>query len=147
MYLDQSDYTRRLIERFAMTDCKPCNTPIESKPSAEETNQENYITGSKSYKELIGCLMLYLMLGTRPDISISVNYYSRFQENYTEAHWRQLKRILRYLKGTIDISIYFSKKMKPGVTAYADSDWAGNADRKSTTGFLIEVHMEYRCAG
>lgn len=54
------------------------------------------------------------MLGIRPDISVSANYYSRFQENYTESHWRQLKRILKYLKGTIDMVIHFPKNMKPG---------------------------------
>lgn len=139
MYLDQSDYTRRLIDRFAMTDCKPCNTPIESKSFTETSNEEDYIIGSKPYKELIGCLM-YLMLGTRPDISVSVNYFSRFQENYTESHWRQLKRILRYLKETIDMSIYYPKIRTRGVIAYADADWASDADRKSTTGFMIGVH-------
>lgn len=53
---------------------------------------------------------------------ISINYYSHFQENYTESHWHQLKRILRCLRGTIDMIILFPKNMKLEIIAYAASD-------------------------
>jgi hypothetical protein len=88
---------------------------------------------------------MYVMLNTRPDISAAVNYYSRFQGIATEEHWKGLKRILRYLKGTIDMSLRFRKTQDSTITTYADADWGGDSDRKSTTGFLVEVYGNPVC--
>lgn len=80
---------------------------MEVKLSTIQTIESTDVGEKKPYREPIGCLM-YLMLGTRPDISVSVNYHSRFQEKPTEEHWRGLKRIFRYLKATTDMYIHFS---------------------------------------
>ena len=88
---------------------------------------------------------MYVMLNTRPDISAAVNYYSRFQGIATEEHWKGLKRILRYLRGTINLSLRFRKMKNSIITGYADADWGGDNDRKSTTGFLIEVYGNPVC--
>lgn len=72
----------------------------------------NCIVNVKPYSELVGCLM-YTMLTAKPDISTVVNFYNKFQSNATEAQWLGLKHILRYIKGTIDLGLYFSKEMNP----------------------------------
>lgn len=89
---------------------------------------------------MIGCLM-YLMLGTRPDISFSVNYFSRFQDKNSDEVWIGLKRLLRYLKGTKSVNLVFSRNSDTlPIICYVDSDWGGDlSDRKSVTGFLIKI--------
>ena len=84
IFLSQPVYLKNLLERFNMQDSKPAKTPMEVSSLNEEHSGE-CITKIKPYRELIGCLM-YVMLNTRPDLSAAVNYYSRFQENATEAH-------------------------------------------------------------
>ncbi|XP_055633509.1 uncharacterized protein LOC129773874 [Toxorhynchites rutilus septentrionalis] len=93
------------------------------------------------YRELVGSLM-YLMSGTRPDICFALTYLSRFQENPTQEHWQCLKRILRYLSGTINVGLLYTKHQDdPAISCYVDADWAnGLVDRKSTTGFFIKVY-------
>ncbi|EZA48641.1 Copia protein [Ooceraea biroi] len=84
---------------------------------------------------------MYLMLTTRPDLSVSVNFFSRFQSNATDLHWNDLKRILRYIKGTLNYDLFYQRgnHNRKTLLGYVDTDWAGGADRKSTSGFLFQV--------
>ena len=80
----------------------------------------------------------YLTL-TRPDISFAVNKVCQFLHAPTSVHWSAAKRILRYVKGTIDLGlrIHPSKSVLV-VSAFSDADWAGNVDdRRSTGGFAV----------
>ncbi|KAK9752245.1 hypothetical protein QE152_g4344 [Popillia japonica] len=116
-------------------------TPMERNCDMQQTdeNSEPSVTAQKPVRELIGCLM-YLMLATRPDLSISINLCSRQQQNPTETLWKNLKRILRYLKGTINYGLFFSKEDSGTIKGYADSDWGGDQkDRKSTTGYMFQT--------
>jgi len=145
MNLSQSVYISNLLKRFGMEECKAVKTPMETNSVNVETSQTNEMEdGKRLYRELVDCLM-YVMLNTRPDISAAVNYYSRYQETPTTEHWKGLKRILRYLKGTVNLYLSFQKNQGPLITAYADADWAGDVDRKSTTGFLIELYGNPVC--
>ncbi|KAK9728660.1 hypothetical protein QE152_g17099 [Popillia japonica] len=82
------------------------------------------------------------MLGSRPDISFTVNYYSRFQDKNSEEVWMCLKRLLRYLKGTVAMKLIYQRKEKDlPLVCYVDSDWASDlTDRKSVTGFVIKIY-------
>jgi hypothetical protein len=92
------------------------------------------------YRELIGNLM-YLMLCSGPDICYAVGYLARFQEYAGNEHWVAAKRVLRYLKSTIDDGLLFGKKQNEVVTGYVDSDWAScKVDRKSVTGYVFKVY-------
>jgi hypothetical protein len=122
-----------------MESCKPVKTPFEVKPCREVENGQDCIVELKPYRELIGCLM-YVMLTTRPDLNAAVNFFSRFQINATDAQWFGLKRVLRYVQGTIDLGLCYNKGYDVALTGYADSDWAGDTDRRSTTGYLFEVY-------
>ena len=74
---------------------------------------------------------------TRPDIAFSVNQLCQFMHSPISDHWTAAKRVLRYLKGTIDHGLSFPKSSLK-IHAFSDSDWAGNPDdRRSTTGFGI----------
>lgn len=97
-----------------------------------------------TYHALIGSL-LYLSFHTRLDLSFALNLLIRLVESTFQEHWKEGKRILRYLVGNPDIGITIeavrsrieiSSEIESRFTAYSDSDWAGNiSDRKSTGGY------------
>ena len=102
------------------------------------------------YRSMIGCL-LYLT-ASRPDIAFSVGVCSRFQSNHKVSHLNAVKRIIKYVGGTCDYGLFYSKESNLSLTGFSDSDWASNADsdwagnandRKSTTGgcFYVEANL------
>ncbi|GBN98877.1 Copia protein [Araneus ventricosus] len=96
-------------------------------------SSEKYDTEGLPYRELVGGL-LYLATSTRPDIANTVNKLSQFLNYYDNTHWKATKRVLRYLKKTINFGLIFKRTEEP-LFAYTDSDWANSLeDRKSYTG-------------
>jgi histone deacetylase 1/2 len=88
------------------------------------------------YRSKVGALQ-YLTL-TRPDLAFAVNKVCQFLHNPTTVHWTTVKRILRYIKGTIDIGLKIIKSVSLVMSAFSDADWAGSIDdRRSTGGFAI----------
>lgn len=88
------------------------------------------------YRQAIGELQ-YLAF-TRPDIAFAVHRLAQFVSNPTEAHWTAVKRVLRYLKGTITHGLLLHRNKSPMIRAYSEADWAGNPqDRSSTSAFII----------
>jgi hypothetical protein len=81
------------------------------------------------------------MMCTRPDISFSVGMVSRNQANLGQSHWKAVKIILRYLKGTIDYSLYFQGENLQ-LMGYTDADWGGDLDeRKSTSSYVFLLNV------
>lgn len=122
-----------------MSDCKPIDTPLPLKIDFEALNSNEYYDAP--CKNLIGCLM-YAMLSTRPDLCFPVNFLSRFQTKNSKELWKLLKRVLRYIKGTIDLKLTYYKKSEYNdmLIGYVDADWGGNElDRKSTSGYLFKL--------
>lgn len=95
---------------------------------------------NEPYRELLGSIM-YTMLCVRPDICYPVSYMGRFQQNPTDQHWQSLKRIVRYLQGTMGLCLEFKRDENAApLVGFADSDWAAdNEDRKSVSGFIFKV--------
>ncbi|UYV66641.1 K02A2.6-like, partial [Cordylochernes scorpioides] len=89
------------------------------------------------YAEAIGCLM-FLAVYTRPDIAFAVNKLSRFMAAPVLTHWNALKRIFKYLKGTLDSGILYKRKDVIKLIGYSDADFAGDIDtRRSTSGYIF----------
>lgn len=100
-------------------------------------NDENSLVGKVPYQEAIGSL-LYLANATRPDISFAVNNLSRFNKNHSEAHWRAVKRIFRYLRGTSNLKLSFNANSEMNMTIYSDADWGSDNDsRRSCSGYVV----------
>ncbi|XP_071053569.1 uncharacterized protein [Onthophagus taurus] len=90
------------------------------------------------YQNLIGSLM-YASLGTRSDITFSVNFLSQFNTNSNESHWIAAKRVLRYLKGTINLELTYRISGKE-MECYTNADWGSSIDyRRSYTGYLFKM--------
>lgn len=133
--LDQTGYIKKVLEQFNMTECKPVNTPLDSGMKFEKGEQNDL---DSKYRSLIGSIM-YIAVCTRPDIAFAASLLSQFNNCHSETHWKAAKRILRYLKGTIDYRIIYEKS-ELSVTGYVDADWASNQlDRRSYTGFVFKI--------
>lgn len=137
--ISQSGYIRELLSRFRMEDCNPVSTPVESGTKLEKDYEETkHPQGDWPYQELIGALN-YLAVATRPDISHIVSCLSQFNTCYSGQHWKAAKRVLRYLKGTIDFGITYTKNTN-ALEGFVDADWAGcPVDRRSYTGFVFNL--------
>jgi hypothetical protein len=134
--LNQSLYIKKILARFNMTECNPVYTPCETDLQLNKAKNKEEILNDVPYHELIGCL-LYLSQGTRPDIAFIVNQLSRFNNEPTAQHWAVAKRVLRYLKGTINSKLTF-KKNNANIVGYCDADWATDKeDRRSCSGYIF----------
>ena len=140
--IDQSRYINDIIRRFNMGDCHPAKTPMDPNQKlcqemCPTTAEEKRAMKEIPYQEAVGCL-LYAAQISRPDICFAVSMLSRFNVNYGQAHWTAAKRVLRYLKGTINTKLVFHADGHDEIVGFCDADWAGDLDmRRSTTGYVF----------
>uniref|UniRef100_A0A2N9GRZ0 CCHC-type domain-containing protein n=1 Tax=Fagus sylvatica TaxID=28930 RepID=A0A2N9GRZ0_FAGSY len=145
LWLSQKNYIRKVLEKFSMLDAKPVSTPLANhfrlSGSQCPKNEEEIENMSKvPYASAVGCLM-YAMVCTRPDLAHAVSTVSRYMAKPGREHWNAVKWIFRYLKGTAEHEILFSRQ--PGtnsVVGYVDADYAGEVDdKRSTTGYVFTL--------
>ena len=143
LWLSQQKYAEKIIEKFGMNNVKPVNVPLAShfKLSSDlspRTNEEKKYMSRVPYENVVGNLM-YAMVSTRPDISHAVGVVSKFMENPGEEHWRVVKWVLQYLRGTSDHCISFDGH-EGSVCGYVDADYAGDLDKsRSTIGYVFTL--------
>lgn len=116
---------------------KPCRTPIVCKNNLSKHSGTPLSDGTE-YRSIVGALQ-YLSL-TRPDISFAVNKVCQFMHCPTTDHWTAVKRILRYLKQTIQYGLLLQPFSSATLHAFSDADWAGCInDSRSTSGYGINL--------
>jgi Reverse transcriptase (RNA-dependent DNA polymerase) len=134
--LDQKDYLMTVLKHFNMHNVKEAYTPLPSGYNPVPNKlpvDKNLCT---KYQQVIGSL-LYLMLGTRPDIAFAVMKMVQFAANPSEEHSTKALYICKYLAGTMDYSLQYGLKQE-GLYAYADADWASDLEsQQSTMGYLV----------
>ncbi len=112
-------------------------TPADVNVILKRDDETSKPVDSIQYQSLVGSL-LYCAIGTRPDTAQAVGAVSKFNSNPSEAHLTAAKRILRYLKGTADLTLKYEKSKANALMGYSDADWAGDQDnRHSTSGNLF----------
>ena len=132
IFINQSKYCKELIKRFGMDSAKHMSTPMSTSCYLDKDESGQSID-IKQYRGMIGSL-LYLS-ASRPDIMFSVCMCARFQSNPKQSHLSAVKRIMRYLLGTINLGLWYPKNSTCNLIGYSDSDFAGSkTDRKSTSG-------------
>ena len=121
--MDQTKYIENLCEKFNIAQSKSFKTPMEQ--NLKLTLSESDSLCSLPYRNLIGAL-LYIANCTRPDISFATNYLSRFQNSFTQEHYRYALRVLKYLHCTKDLCLSFggSGDSQTLLDVYVDADWA-----------------------
>lgn len=134
-----------MLKQFSMSDANPVNVPLPAhmKLSASQspiTDEEITYMNKVPYAEAIGSLM-YLMTGSRPDISFCISLLSRYMSNPGPAHWEAVKWLFRYIKGTNHLSLCYRKTDDSiKVEGYVDASYASDYDnRKSTSAYYIFV--------
>jgi len=133
--LSQAQYTEDILERAGMSNCKLTTTPVDVKQKLSAADGEPAADGS-FYRSITGALQ-YLTL-TRPDIAYAVNQACLYMQSPRAAHWNLVKRILRYLRGSISDGLFISASPSTELKAYSDADWAGYPDtRRSTSGYCV----------
>ncbi|KAE8684274.1 hypothetical protein F3Y22_tig00111146pilonHSYRG00032 [Hibiscus syriacus] len=135
IFISQESYAKEILKKFKMENCKPISTPTEYGIKMTK-HEEGESVDPTFFKSLVGSLR-YLTC-TRPDILHAVGLVSRYMESPTTTHFKAAKRILRYLKGTIDFGLFYLVSNDYKLVGYSDSDWGGDIDnRRSTTGFVF----------
>lgn len=134
LHLTQTRYIADLLHKVQMDTCKPISTRMC--PNSTLTLHTGIaLDDATEYRSVVGSLQ-YLSL-TRPDISFPVNKLSQFMHHPTIDHWNAVKRILRYLAGTMTKGILLRRNNKMMLHAYTDADWGGNKDDYTSTGAYI----------
>ena len=132
--IHQRQYIQSILNKFEMSDAHPVCVPADPNVKLNVPDGESRPADRNMYQQIIGSLQ-YVANGTRPDIAFIVNALSRYNSAPTELHMTALKRVLRYLKGTQDLALTYSRETTPALVAFSDADWAGDTEtRKSTSG-------------
>jgi hypothetical protein len=134
--LRQTAYAKRVVELAGLTDYNPALTPMEERLKLSRDNTTEEVDATQ-YRRLVWSLRY--LTHTRPDLAFSVGYVSRFMQRSTTEHQQAVKRIIHYVAGTLDHSLYYPRC--PGeahLIGYSDSDHTDGIDTsKSTSGILF----------
>jgi transposase InsO family protein len=135
--IHQKTYAKKILERFNFSECKPVSTPM-LKGTEISTSEKDNQAQKFPYRQAVGALM-YLMLGTRPDLAYSVEFISRTLENPTREDVIRVKRVFRYIAGTLDLGIVYRSNVDEGfLDVYSDADFGGcTSTGRSTSGVIV----------
>ncbi|GJV42042.1 retrovirus-related pol polyprotein from transposon TNT 1-94 [Tanacetum coccineum] len=134
IFINQSKYALESLKKYGFESCDPVDTPMVEKSKLDE-DKEGKAVDPSHYRGMIGTL-LYLT-ASRPDLQFAICMCARYQARPTEKHLNAVKRIFRYLKGTVHRGLWYPKDSSFALTAFADADHAGCQDtRRSTSGSI-----------
>ncbi|CAM8907757.1 unnamed protein product [Rhodiola kirilowii] len=144
IFVHQSSYTERILKRFNMDESHPLSLPmvvrslnVTKDPFRPREKDEELLDPDVPYLSAIGALM-YLTSYTRPDIAFSINLLARYSSSPTRRHWTGIKQILRYLRETTDMGLFYSKDSKLGLIGYADARYLSDPHKaRSQTGYVF----------
>nr|GEX43605.1 retrovirus-related Pol polyprotein from transposon TNT 1-94 [Tanacetum cinerariifolium] len=143
IFINQSKYILDILKRFGMKNCDTVLTPM-----VEQAKLKFDLVGKPvdhtDYRSMIGSLMY--VTSSRPDIMFATCMCARYQANPNEHHVSAVQRIFQYLKGTINLGLWYSKDSGFDLTAYSDADHAGcHLDQKSTSGSVYFLGDKLMC--
>ena len=139
--IDQRAYLENVLKRFKMHESKPVATPMEAGKRYKQLENGEESVNIKEYQAAIGCLT-YASIATRPDLSAAVGELSKFMSNPGKEHWSGIKRIMRYVNGTLNYGLQYESvgNGEINLSGYADADWGGDLiGRKSTSGYVFKL--------
>ncbi|GJZ13556.1 retrovirus-related pol polyprotein from transposon TNT 1-94 [Tanacetum coccineum] len=132
IFINQSKYASEMVKKYGLHSTDSVDTPMIENKKLDEDLQGKQVDATL-YRGMIGSLMY--LTASRPDLNYVVCLCARYQAKPTEKHLQAVKRIFRYLNGTINMGLWYSKDTDMSLTAYADVDHAGCQDtRRSTSG-------------
>jgi hypothetical protein len=140
----QSAYVQTILEKFNMDKVYLSKTPIVIRALENDTDPfqpcqegEEVLGSEYPYLSVIGALM-YLANSTRPDIAFAVNLLARYGAAPTMRHWNEVKYVLRYLRCTLDLGLFYPKNQDMSLIGYVDAGYLSDPHNgKSQTGFMF----------
>ncbi|KAK4408085.1 Retrovirus-related Pol polyprotein from transposon RE2 [Sesamum angolense] len=134
-YVTQRKYLQDIIHDCQLDNAKPTSTPLPAGIKFDASSGSS-LASPERYRRLVGRL-LYLGL-SRPDISFAVQQLSQFIQHPRQPYWDAALHLVRYLKGTPTLGLFFASTSSLKLTAYSDSDWASCLDtRRSVSGYCV----------
>lgn len=138
LFLSQTKYIRSLLAKTNMSDVKSLLTPMVTNLKLTRLGS-NYLQDPTYYRSVVGALEYATI--TRPEISYAVNKACQFVSQPLQSHWVAVKRILRYLRCTLQHGLQLlpaSPSSPIPITAFSNTDWGSDPDdRKSTSGSCL----------
>nr|GEY42573.1 hypothetical protein [Tanacetum cinerariifolium] len=132
IFINQSKYVLEILNKYRMESCDPVGTPMEIKDKLDLDQNGTPVDATK-YRSMIGALMY--LTSSRPDIVHATCLCARYQAKPTEKHLKEVKRIFRYLRRTVNTGLWYTKDSGFELTGFSDADYAGCKDTfKSTSG-------------
>ena len=133
-YVSQGNYIKKIVEEAGLVNAKISKVPLDPGYAKLESSEQ---IPDHEYRKLIG-MLLYVSVNSRPDITASVSILSQRMSSPTKVDMNEVKRVIRYLKGTIDLKLKVSDVQNELVLeAFSDANWGEDrTDRKSNSGYL-----------
>ena len=132
IFINQEKYVKELLSKYNLHSTSSMKTPI-SAPLSMDSDPDGKPVDPTTFRGMVGSLMY--LTASRPDIMFATYLCARYQSNPKESHLNAVKRILRYLKGSPGLGLWYPKGSGLELIGYSYSDHAGcKIDRKSTTG-------------
>jgi hypothetical protein len=144
IHLSQPEYTKTVLERYGMSNCATLSVPADpcvklTPQMCPQTEEEKQEMKCVPFMECIGSIM-HLTHLTRPDIAYAVGQASRYSQNPGQEHWKALKRIMAYLRKTVNFGLLFGGDNSE-LIGYCDADYAGDlGSRRSTSGAVFTLY-------
>lgn len=137
--LKQTAYAKKVLEKAGLAECNPDRFPMDPKEVIRKDEGGKEVD-SMFFKSMVGGLRY--LVHTRPDIAFSVGIISISMEKPTSVHLNTAKRVLRYVKGTLDFGLTYTKDSGNNIlTGFSNSDLAGHIeDRRSTGGTVFYLN-------
>ncbi|XP_074361400.1 secreted RxLR effector protein 161-like [Apium graveolens] len=143
IFLHQSTYTEKVLNRFYVDKSHPLTTPMVVKslepdkdPFRPREDGKEVLGPEIPYLGAIGALM-YLANNTRPDITFVVSLLAKFSSAPMDRHWNEIKHIFRYIRRIIDFGLFFPKNSTSQLIGYADAVYLSDPHfGKSQTGYV-----------
>lgn len=136
--LHMSTFITKMLKRFDMFDSRPQQTPMVTRQTDSRTPKSDQTDESLPFRSAIGSLQ-YVANAARPDISVAVHTLARKLGKHTVDDWISIKRIFRYLKGTITKGLKYEGKGDK-IEAFVDASFACNDDSSSISGYIIKAY-------
>jgi hypothetical protein len=142
IWLHQQAYIQKLLKNFNMDQFHSLAAPMIGCSKTREDpyhhrEEEEEVVDKQRYLTAIGAFT-YLTTHTRPDIGFATSILARHSQNPTARHWNGVKHLMRYLRGTEDLGLFYRKCQNQEITGYADSGFkTDEVAGKSQTGYIF----------
>ncbi|GJR60356.1 retrovirus-related pol polyprotein from transposon TNT 1-94 [Tanacetum coccineum] len=141
IFINQSKYAKEIIKKFDLHNSDPVDTPMVDRTKLDE-DLSGIPVDQTRYRGMIGCLMY--LTASRPDLVFAVCMCARYQSKPTKKHLEAVKRVFRYIQGTINMGLWYPEDTAMALIAYADADHAVSwSSKKQTSTSISSTEAEY----